>query len=562
MSLAQLALTLAAAQAPEHGPTSGSERRLTVVESLQVELPLAAQRLADLDGDGKPEVLLIARDGRVQRRAATGEHLLGLAGELRIEDPARVLLDVSSFEAEKPGAQLLLATPKGLWLWALAEGGGFEAAPRELAGRARLPFRTGEPRLAGLAQDVNRDGRMDVVLPVLDACELWLNEGAGEGGLAKLRRTARVAVDVDSSVQYEGLYLSSVLVSSFSVPNLSTRDVDGDGRPDLLVEDGNKRSFFLQGENGSFPQEPSVEVDLSIFRDTGATGGVRPGQTLAVVGDATYESRDLDGDGIPDYLIAHGRKVWVFLGTRKGPQFTEPLTILKTAEDVTALTPARLDDDALPDLVIFKVQVPTVATLLRGLFGEWDVDIGAVGYKNQGGKGFESTPSFRSELVVRLPAIVKLLKDPGQFLERFQELRGRFRTVVRGDFDGDRSEDLGLISADGLRLDVWLEPPGVRGADLDADRALREVLFESHEEVWDLDRIMMWVGDLADRQVALRTGGRPAAASLDLTLDARLRLAAVEVADLDGDGRAELLVVKRPADGTGASVVDVVRLLE
>ena len=67
---------------------------------------------------------------------------------------------------------------------------------------------------------------------------------------------------------------------------------------------------------------------------------------------------------------------------------------------------ARLDDDALPDLVIFKVQVPTVATLLRGLFGEWDVDIGAVGYKNQGGKGFESTPSFRSELVVRLPAIV------------------------------------------------------------------------------------------------------------------------------------------------------------
>jgi hypothetical protein len=558
MSLALLLLALAAVQSPERG----AERRLAVVESLEVELPLAAQRLADLDGDGKVELLLVARDGRIERRAATGEHLLGLLGELRLEDPSRVLLDAGSFVAERSGQQLLLATPRGLWLWSLAEGGGFEAAPRELAGRARLPFRTGEPRLAGLAQDVNRDGRMDVVLPVLDACELWLNEGADEGGLARLRRTARVAVDVDTSAQTEGRYLSSVLVSSFSVPNLSTRDVDGDGRPDLLVEDGTKRSFFLQGENGSFPAQPDVELDLSIFRDTGASGGVRPGQTLAVVGDATYESRDLDGDGIPDYLIAHGRKVWVFLGTRQGPQFTEPLTILKTAEDVTALTPARLDDDALPDLVIFKVQVPTVATLLRGLFGEWDVDIGAVGYRNQGGKGFESTPSFRSELVVRLPAIVKLLKDPGQFLERFQELRGRFRTVVRGDFDGDRSEDLGLISADGLRLDVWLEPPGVRGADLDADRALREVLFESHEEVWDIDRILMWVGNLADRQVALRTGGRPAAASLDLSMDARLRLAAIEVADLDGDGRTELIVIERPADGTGTSIVDVVRLLE
>jgi hypothetical protein len=547
----------ASAQSPQR-----AERRLVVVETQQVELPLAAQRLADLDGDGKLELLLLARDGRVERRAHAGERLLANAGALTLQDPSHALVDVGAFLSERSGAQLVVATPRGLVLWSLAAQGGFEAESLELASRARLPFRTGEPRLAGLAQDVNRDGQMDVVLPVLDACELWLNEGPGEGGIARLRRTARVAVDVDSSAQLEGRYLSSTLVSSFSVPNLTTRDVDGDGRPDLLVEDGNRRSFFLQGESGSFPSQPDVELDLRIFRDTGAEGGVRPGQTLAVVGDATYESRDLDGDAIPDYLIAHGRKVWVFLGSRKGPQFTEPLTILKTAEDVTALTPARLDDDALPDLVIFKVQVPTVATLLRGLFGEWDVEIGAVGYKNQGGKGFESTPSYRAELVVRLPAIVKLLKDPGQFLQRFQELRGRFRTVVPGDFDGDGAEDLGLISADGLRLDVWLAPPGVRGADLDADRALREVLFESNEEVWDLERILLWVGDLADRQVALRTGGRPAAAALDLSMDARLRLAAVEVADLDGDARAELIVVKRPADGTGASVVDVVRLME
>lgn len=561
MRLCACAVALAF-QAGALSSEGGTERRLVVVESHQIELPLAAQRLADLDGDGRHELLLIASDGRVERRAAAGERLLASAGELRLEDPARALLDVGSFTAQRSGAQILVATPRGLYLWSLAEAGGFELAPRELAGRARLPFRTGEPRLASLAQDVNRDGRMDVVLPVLDACELWLNEGPGEDGLAKLKRTARVAVDVDSSAQIEARELSSVLVSSFSVPNLSTRDVDGDGRPDLLVEDGQRRSFYLQGESGSFPAEPDVELDLSIFRDTGAGGGIRPGQTLSIVGDATYESRDLDGDSIPDYLIAHGRKVWVFLGSRKGPQFTAPLTILKTAEDVTALTPARLDDDELPDLVIFKVQVPTVATLLRGLFGEWDVEIGAVGYQNLGGKGFESTPSHRAELVVRLPSIVKLLKDPGQFLERFQELRGRFRTAVPGDFDGDGAEDLGLISPDGARLDVWLAPPGMRGADLDADRALREVLFESEGEVWDLDRILLWVGDLADRQVALRTGGRPAAAALDLALDARLRLAALEVADLDGDAHAELLVIKRPADGTGPSVVDVVRLVE
>jgi hypothetical protein len=368
-------------------------------------------------------------------------------------------------------------------------------------------------------------------------------------------------VEIDRWVQSGDRYLSAVLVSSFSVPNLSTRDVDGDGRPDLLVEDGPRRSFYLQQADGSFPAQPSVVLDLSIFRDTGAAGGVRPGQTLSVVGEATYESRDLDGDGIPDYLIAHGRKVWVFLGSRAGPQFTEPLTILKTAEDVTALTPVRLDDDDLPDLAIFKVQVPTVATLLRGLLGEWDVEIDAVGYRNLGGEGFETSPTWRGRVVVRLPSIVRLLKDPGEFLQRFEDVRGRFRTVVGGDLDGDGVGDLGLISADETRLDIWLGPEGGGATRVDADRALREVLFETSDRVWDLDRILLWLGNLADRQVALQTGGRSPSVTVELRGEPRLRLATLETADLDGDGRAEVLVGYRPPDGVGASVVDVLALV-
>jgi len=536
--------------------------RLERVETLQSELPLGEQRLADLDGDGRPELLLVARDGRLERRAPGPGRLLAPAGALRLEDPAHLLLDLGAFDAGRPGRQLLAATPRGLALWSLGAEGEFESEPRWLTSRARMPFRSGEPRLAALAQDVNRDGRPDVVLPVLDACELWINEGPGEepGHLPRLRRSARVAVEIDRWTSRGMRYLSSVLVSSFSVPNLATRDVDGDGRPDLLVEDGPRRSFYLQQADASFPDQPSVELDLSIFRDTGAEGGVRPGQTLSVVGEATYESRDLDGDSIPDYLIAHGRKVWVFLGSRQGPQFTDPLAILKTAEDVTALTPARLDEDPLPDLVIFKVQVPTVATLLRGLLGEWDVEIGAVGYRNEGGKGFESSPSWRSNVVVRLPSIVRLLKDPGEFLQRFEDVRSRFRTVVSGDLDGDGASDLALISPDNRRLDLWLSPAGESASNVDADRALREVVFESGDEVWDIDRILLWLGDLADRQVALQTGGREASASAELRADGRLRLAWVETGDLDGDGRAEILVGYRPPDGVGPSTFDVLKL--
>ncbi len=548
--------------------------RLAVLETLEVELPLSDQRVDDVDGGGRDALLLVARDGRLRlhgQAAVDGRSLLAPLGELRLEDPAHALLDLARLDADGRAAQLVAATPKGVLAWSIGPDGGFAAEPHELAPRARFTFRTGTPRLAQIAQDVNQDGRADLVLPVLDACELWLNQGApagGEGAGAaeagpwpELRRTARVPVEVDRWTREEAEELSDVLVGSFSIPDLRTRDVNGDARPDLLVEDGSRRSFFLQAENGTFPSAATVEVDLSIFRDTTAAGGIAPGRTLALDGEATFESRDLDGDAVPDYVIAHRRKVWVFLGTQAGPQFTQPLSILKTAEDTTALTLALLDGDALPDLVLFKVQVPTIATLLRGLFGQWDVEIGAFGYKNQGGAGFEPSPSFRSELVVRLPSIVGILKNPGELLERFEDLRSRFRTVVRGDLDGDGRPDLALVDAEGRRLEAWLSPSGDDGM-VDADRALREVFFEATDKVWDIDRILLWLGGLAERQVALRTGGRPPSAAIALRSEERLRLSAVEAADLDGDGRDELLVGYRPPDGVGNSLFDVLRLAD
>src|SRR5204862_7175286 len=119
----------------------------------------------------------------------------------------------------------------------------------------------------------------------------------------------------------------------------------------------------------------------------------------------------------------------------------EPSAILKAADDITALQLTRLDADPYPDLLLVKVQVPTIATLVRGVFGEWDVDVSAAGYLNQGGKGFETSPSLKSEIVLRLPSILRLLKEPEKFLQRFEDVRNRFRVSTWGDFDGSGTRD-------------------------------------------------------------------------------------------------------------------------
>lgn len=536
----------------------GAEVRFERVEELSLARRVALARLVDLDGDGAVELVVVDELGQVTRHRGHEGRWLAAAGEAQLEDPAHALLDFAALEPDSPAQGLVVATPRGTFLWQAA-GESFAAEPRRLSSRARMPYRTGMPRWGPIVQDVNRDGRPDLVLPVHGACELWLHERDAQGAL-ELRRTARVEVEVEHAVQAEGLWLSDVLESSISVPNLATRDVNGDGRPDLLVEDGARRSFFLQDASGGFPAQPDVLLDLTIFRDTGFEGGFEPGRTLALEGQATYRSRDLDGDGIPDHVVAHGRKVWVFLASAQGPQFTQPLSILKTAEDITAVTLARIDDDALPDLVLFKVAVPTIATLLRGLFGEWDVSIGAVAYRNLEGRGFEQSPSSRAELVVRLPSIVGMLKNPADLLGRFEELSDRFRIVVRGDFDGDGTQDLALVSSDGARLEVWIGSRGTGGAALDADRALGEVFFESSDAVWDLERILLWLGGVADRQVALETGGRPASFSLALRPETEAHLESLLSGDLDGDGRDEMVAGYSTADGGEGARFDVLRL--
>jgi hypothetical protein len=530
------------------------------------ELPIAAQRFADVDGQPGEELVALGAAGEVRTWTLDGERRAWgpePRGALALPDPAHVLAQVGRVLPGEPRPQLVVADLAGVRAWRALEDGSFGGEPEVLLPKYRQRLRVGAPRLASIVQDVDADGRDDLVLPAGDRLEVWVQAVATSAGAPdgapreRFRRVASVHVELAHSRASSGDELSDVLSASLIVPDLALSDVNGDGRPDLMVVDGSKRAWHLVRADGTIPAESDVTLDLDLFKDTTPAASLAPGRTLAG-GDVTrLETRDLDGDGILDNVIAHRRKVWVFPGTKDGPQFTTPSTILKAADDVTALLLVRLDGDERPDLLLFKLQIPSIAEILRGLLREWSIEAECIGYRNADGKSFATTPEWKSTIEVRLPAILEIARDPDAIVQRFEAVGKKFRSPALADLDGDGKGDVALVAEDKTALEVWRGATGDVGLGREDERLLKQILFEDENRTWDLDRVLTWMGGYAEQRVARITGGRAAEAKLALRDPALFTLAATRTADADGDGKAEIVLEYSEVAAPGRRHFDV-----
>ncbi|MEQ8764927.1 MAG: hypothetical protein RL885_13430 [Planctomycetota bacterium] len=557
-SLVAALVWLAATSA--HAQSKGFEE----LQVLEPDFAVSEWRLIDLQGDGSSELIILGRNGevRVWQRRDEGT-LFGdePVGSLVLPDPEHSA--VAAWRSPSGAIRLAVASSLGLTWYGLGESGGFEeSATVGRQRRAAFTLRIGAPRWLDILQDIDADGEPDLVLPSGRECALWFAEppasGEEESPVPRFRRGTEVVMRVDRESGSDHERLSDYLQSGFVIPRLDLRDLNGDERPDLLVVDGELRQFHIQGEAGGLPSEPSVTLDLSIFRDTTPAATIQPGRTLAGGDEARLEIADLDVDGVEDYVIAHRRKVWVFHGGAEGPQFQKPTSILKVSDDVTALLLPRLDADEWPDLFLLKVQVPTLATLILGLLTEWDIDITALGYASESGKTFSKSPTWRGELSVTLPSIVSILKDPEGLLRRFEAVGERFQESRQGDFDGDGAPDRLMLPQDGGRAELWRGAGGPSDPTAAFESLLRDVFFERERRDWSLDEVLGLLSRLADERTARLTGGREADTSITLRDPEAFLLTASGIGDIDGDGLDELVLSYRERDGD-VLVLEVLR---
>lgn len=300
------------------------------------------------------------------------------------------------------------------------------------AGAFVMPTRFGVGRSPAnlVAQDVNGDGRPDLVVPNADD------------------RTVSVRL---ADPARAGYFLAAVVLSTPSRTPLDVAvgDLDGDGRADIVVAASGANSVL-------------------VFTQT-ATGAFNPPVAYAVGGDAqTVTVADLDGNGLADIAAATtANAVSVILQTSAGT--FAPAVDYATGVQPAAIRAADLNDDGKLDLLTANFGAATgpdtqgLSILLQGAPGTFAAPVHhstgyravalAVGDLNGDGKpdiavaceGLSGDPGAVSVFLHTPPAAA----TPGVFqgAVTYGGVWGPMGVAI-ADMDGDAQPDLVLADGD------------------------------------------------------------------------------------------------------------------
>ena len=351
--------------------------------------------LADFDGDKHLDVA-VAAEGAGGTEVLRGRGDGTLLAPTRYETaPKPLALAVGLFNGDLL-PDLISAGSEGTQLQLhLNAGGGKLSAP--------LVLSTGHTPLGLATGDLNGDGRTDLTVVSAAANAVEVSLGTGDGGFA-----------------------SRMLYATGQLPHaVAIGQVGGSPAPDLVVAN-----------------YQSSTVGVLINRGDGT---FQPQVTYAVAANPrALALEDLDGDGYLDVAVAHqsyAGVLTVLWGAANGT-LGSPL-VLPTGRDSVSVTAARLDGDALPELVVVNLNSD-------------DLNL----FVNQGGRGFQA-------------ATRSLLPGSAPY------------SVLAADFTGDGVLDLatadvgrhsltllrnrGDATFDPVHVAAGAGPTGLVAADLDAN---------------------------------------------------------------------------------------------
>ncbi len=503
-------------------------------------LLLAAQapaQLTELSVEPRPHHLAVAALG-----ADGGNRLVSLTGRLLrlVEEPdvkfqfpgESVLWTVADLDADGRDEVLLLVDGDAL-VRVERRGAALVASEPILDDLHCLP-----PRgvlAAAFVRDLDGDGRNDLLLPLGARVRVLLGAAQGFRAGPDLGAVARLGLESGS-----GANLLDRIERSYMIPGLVPEDTTGDGRPDLVVDEGMLVRQFIATGSG-LPEQPTRTIDLEPYRrdpeqvEFDVRNLSQLVRTLVV-----DEWEDLNGDGAEDLLVLGDGKVRTFLGSATGVDASAPLKTLKVDGNPFYIACARLDEDEHSDLVVVRVEDIGILKLARAAFFSWSIQFDFLVFRGLGDGGFSARPLYDRDVLVKGERLLTFAKEQD---DRLAALR---KTVVRrADLDGDGlATDVVMLDPAGT-LSVWrgVVPAGSPGSQA-REKFLQDTLGARGREVaLEADDLAEWVLGRTSALVAL-TRARPP--------DARIELPggweaphALALRDLDGDGKDEAIAMRR-----------------
>ena len=459
--------------------------------------------LADLDGDGRVEVLMVS-DGRTLVRRS-------LSGDGTWSEP-----------------EVLLET--GMYL---------------PAATVRVPF----------VRDLDEDGRPDLVLPGPGRFHMRLNRGASEAG--GLRWSDPIEVEYEPRIDYrtgDPDRLSATFSQRVRVPWFSMVDIDGDGRLDLVSETSERVAFHLA--RPEIAARPTWTLDLSGLRSAPTASDLDLDNLLgAVSGLAQWRAVDLDGEAPRDLIVGSEGTFKVYLGATATGPVKAPDQVLKASGNVLYFFVRDVLGGGAPDLQIVRGERISLAQLVKFLVVPGKLDFDVFTYENKAGT-FDRRPTRRTTLALRIPRIFELLDE---FEEVSEQLEAQWDIPARRlDWDGDGEEDDVVdVVGDVLKVFVDCAPPQQRFEDLSVadgvDGIIEKVVLDDLDRLGDGEESVIDLGELDRFAVAPGKGLRDATAGVEPVAsfpawpgkDDR----GVRARDLDGDGRLDLITVVDGPEG-------------
>lgn len=402
-----------------------------------------AAELADFDGDGRGDLFVCVFSGVPGRERRELELYfqrddgsLPSAPDLRAElPPGAAAYDLAEFDAQ-PGHELLFLARDRVAVLSFA---GRSAATRELALPAPSVAVThderGIDRMALVRSGFGPKPRL--LIPGLAEALLLADDGTPIARLATGARANYFLPTRDGALASESeveLYLD--------VPRLTTGDVDGDGRGDVVATSRYALLVFLQRADGSFANAADRAQPITLIE---AEDFVRQS------GSVRAEVADLDADGRVDLLLAHtrggllGATTTTMLFRNRDGRFdlARPDQRFESGGKGTVTHQLLdLDRDGRPELLEARIPLGALdlVELLVTRHLDAEVAIRRATAVGGGAELFETEPFFQRELSIAIS---------------FETLRPRgFIPTFNADLTGDGTLDL-LGAGDGEALEIF-----------------------------------------------------------------------------------------------------------